>query len=184
MVINKCVSAVIRNAFLVGLCFVFTGCSTTRPELSTFEVVLNKDVRFTLPLSLFENAMILDTFSVRFADGASLTLSAFNLRDFSYLDDIRDLPEYTLGLREIDTENMDKENVESLVGIRRFIRLHVGDAGAVRVVDAPEGKAYAFIGDDSSIAYLTYFASRDVLLYVDASNMSPDEFLSLIKQGM
>lgn len=184
MVIKNCVSAVIRNALLVGFCFGFIGCSTTRPELSTFEVVLNKDVRVTLPLSLFENAMILDTFSVRFADGASLTLSGFNLRDFSYLDDIRDLPEYALGIREIDTKNMDKEQIEDLVGIQRFVRSHVGDAGEIRVIDAPKGKVYAFVGDINSIAYLTYFSSKDVLLYVDASKMKSHEFLSLIEGGI
>ena len=181
MVISKCVSVVIRHFLLIGFCLISVGCSTARPELSTFEVVLNKDVRVTLPLSLFENAMILDTFSVRFADGASLTLSAFNLRDFSYLDDIRDLPEYGLGLREVDAEDMDKEQAEDLVGIRKFVRRHVGEAGEVRVFDAPKGKVYAFVGDDNAIAYLTYFSSKDVLLYVDASKMKPHDFLSLIE---
>lgn len=184
MIINKCVSAVIRGTLVAGLCFTLAGCSTSGPESSIFEVVLNRDVRITLPLGLFENAMILDTFSVRFADGASLTFSALNLRDFNYLNDIRELPEYNLGLRDLDTENMDKEQVEEVLGVQNFIKHHVGGDGEVRIIDAPKGRVYAVVGEQNSIAYLTYLSSEDVIVYIDASNMSSEEFLGLIKEDV
>lgn len=177
------VLGMMRHAVVAGLCFALVGCAIPGSKAPTFEVALNRDVRMTLPLPLFENAMIMDTFSVMFSDGASLTISAFSLRDFNYLSNVRDLPEYVLGLRDMDYESADKEKIEDVVGIQRFIRNHVGEDGELRVIETKKGKAYAMIGARNSIAYLTYLSSDDVIIYIDASKMGSDEFLDLIKGG-
>lgn len=170
-------------SLIAGLCVALVACSTPAPRSSTFEVVLNKDVRLSLPLALFENASVFNTFSVRFNDGASLTLFAMTtLVDIDYLEDIRVLPEYMLGLREIAPEGFQAHQFEELLGMREMDRQHVGEGVQPEVFETARGKVYALIGQSRAVAYITYTESADVLLSVNSRNMSPDLFRSIIKE--
>ncbi|MFN3984998.1 MAG: hypothetical protein ACK4KV_05890 [Rhodocyclaceae bacterium] len=171
------------TCLMTALCVALAACAAPVPRPPTFEVVLNKDVRLSLPLALFENAIILDTFGVRFQDGASLSLSSMNtLVDLDYLEDIRVLPAYMLGLREIAAEGFQARQFEELLGMREMVRRYVGEGAQAEVFETPRGKVYALIGQSRAIAYITYAESADVLLCVTAKNMDPDAFRNVIRE--
>ena len=182
MPVRACFSTTVIYCLIAGFCLALAACSTPIPKPPTFEVALNKNVRMSLPLALFEDAVIFDTFGVRFHNGATLTLSAMTTSvDIDYMEDISILPEYMLGLRDIDTEGLQPHQLEELVGMREMDRRHVGEGVQPEVFETPRGKVYALIGQSKAIAYFTFTDSRDVLLSVNAINMHPDAFRNLIK---
>lgn len=175
----KSISVMHRTTLLVLVLFI-SACSSLSQPTPTTEIRVARDVSLALPISIFNGATILDPLSIRLSSGASMTVSPIGRHDIPYIDDIRDLPEYIIDRKIIDTSRYSESELSDLVGMRNMLYGFTGQNTILDEHAQPERRIYIFLGDSASAAYITFSANPDLALFVSATGIPHEEFRSLI----